>query len=64
MRRRMESVVKRVLYSESALNENFSSPHPFSSLPPPGKDNVFLQQLINDRMTDSMVLSKEAESHC
>lgn len=53
--KRTESAVKRVLYSE------FFFPSPLLLL---GKDNVFLQQLINDRMTDSMVPSKEAESHC
>lgn len=40
-------------------------PHPpLIPLIPTGKDNVFLQQLINDRMTDFMFLLKEAESHC
>lgn len=28
------------------------------------KDNVFLQELIGDTMTDFMALWKEAESHC
>lgn len=43
---REESAVKRVLCSESAPPRTLSSQ-------PPGKDNVFLQQLIKDRRTDS-----------
>ncbi len=48
--------MKRVLYSESFLCREFPFPSPMLLLTPTGKDNVFLQHLINDKMSDLTVL--------